>query len=205
MKKFFTILCLFLLVSCSPEERVFDTYNHFLMIDGVLYIQEDPQKGMNREPVNGIVITRSDLDGKTGRIEKEIKYINGIKNGPYVEYYYNGQIEKKGQFKDGKENGYFEKFFEHGQLNISGTYINGEFIGPVEYFDGSGDLYLTEIHDRVRDDLYLTLRVWENGEEPVCLDNGYITELWYLCEFFLVEQSPIQRSTPPSPNKEPSD
>ena len=65
---------------------------------------------------------------------------NELKDGPWINYYFNGQLAEKGNYKDGKREGPCSSYFcVNGQLMQKGSFKEGKREGPwISYHeDGS--------------------------------------------------------------------
>ena len=78
----------------------------------------------------------------TGKVtgKTQGRFRNGIKHGPWVNYYGNGQLGSKGTYKDGKEDGPWFRYWNNGQLWTKGTYKDGKREGPWVSYNVKGQL-----------------------------------------------------------------
>jgi len=68
--------------------------------------------------------------------EHKGNYKNGLKEGSWVSYYYNGKLYFKGNYKNGNHEGIWEYYRNNGQLHSKGKYKNGRREGYwVAYFN----------------------------------------------------------------------
>ena len=68
---------------------------------------------------------------------------NELKDGPWINYYFNGQLAEKGNYKDGKREGPCSSYFcVNGQLIYEGNYKDGKEEGPYSsyYYNGQSSL-----------------------------------------------------------------
>ena len=129
MKKLLTILCLVLLVSCSPP----DVPSHRLVQNGGLTYEV----GSN-DPYTGV----SSTSNQDGQLERKKEYEKGIElSDTTFDYYDNGQLWSQENYKYGKREGLCEKFYENGQLFDRENYKNGNKDGLSETFYDNGQLY----------------------------------------------------------------
>jgi len=109
---------------------------------------------------------------KTGKVESENNYLNGLKNGKYISYFHNGSlriegtyksgdatglwnyyyenggVSKTGNFKDDKKDSIWKAFYENGKLKSIILYKNGEPIDTAKYYDALGELMYTLVFDK---------------------------------------------------------
>ncbi len=113
MKKLLTILCLVLLVSCSPPPEV--PFDKLVERQGITY------KVNSTTPFTGSSVTYHE----NGQLQKKINYKNGEQDGLYETFYDNFQLNRKGNLKNNKEEGFWELFYENGQLEQRGNFKKG--------------------------------------------------------------------------------
>tara|TARA_B110000211_G_scaffold15032_1_gene15762 strand:+ start:519 stop:866 length:348 start_codon:yes stop_codon:yes gene_type:complete len=66
---------------------------------------------------------------------------NELKDGPWINYYFNGQLAEKGNYKDGKREGPCSSYFcVNGQLIYEGNYKDGKEEGPYSSYYYNGQL-----------------------------------------------------------------
>ena len=105
---------------------------------------------------DGISYEKFSSEPFTGRVSGELEfgaYKNGLKTGPWENYYENGQLESRGEyvngngvretyrrngqlwrrdeFVDGKRNGLFENYYENGQLRKREVWEDGELVSST--------------------------------------------------------------------------
>ena len=51
---------------------------------------------------------------------------NGLKHGPFSEYFSNNEKKEEGEFRNGKQEGKWNEWHENGQKSGEGEYQNGE-------------------------------------------------------------------------------
>ncbi|WLD11700.1 toxin-antitoxin system YwqK family antitoxin [Planctellipticum variicoloris] len=73
------------------------------------------------KPFQGQAVVRRE----NGSIESEVSFENGVKSGPFVDYYPNGRIECRGAMNGNVYDGEIEYLNEDGTLNKSETYDLG--------------------------------------------------------------------------------
>jgi len=154
LKELLTILCLVLLVSCSPPPEI--PTNKLVERQGITY------EVNSTTPFTGTSIEFFE----NGQPKEKRDYKDGKEDGPYEMYHENGQVEKRGHVEDGKEEGLWEHYFKNGQfyklikvrvdpekphglselfyedglLREKGDYKDGELEGPQERFYENGQL-----------------------------------------------------------------
>tara|TARA_B100000427_G_scaffold266961_1_gene232541 strand:- start:2849 stop:3454 length:606 start_codon:yes stop_codon:yes gene_type:complete len=77
---------------------------------------------------------------------EEITYENGIENGPYKRYHYNGQLEVEGTFNNGNQDGPWKFYYDNGQLEYEETYKDGIQDGLWKFYDENGQLEYEETY-----------------------------------------------------------
>ncbi len=139
MKKLLTILCLVLLVSCSPPPEV--PYDKLVERQGITY-----------EINSTTPFTGSSIDYySNGQLESRGTFKDGKMDGLLETYHENGQLSFRGNYKNGKpEDGVYERFREDGELQSREIYKNGEQDGLQEYFWNGRLLKSYEYKDGVR-------------------------------------------------------
>ena len=131
MKKLLTILCLVLLVSCSPPPEV--PSNQLVERQGIKY------EINSTTPFTGSSVSYHE----NGQLKKVENYKNGKREGVET-YFENGQLEFRGNYKNGEPDGLGEGFYDNGQLWNRENYNNGKLDGLREWFDEDGNLTKTE-------------------------------------------------------------
>lgn len=69
-----------------------------------------------------------------------ITNVEGILNGPFRKYYWNGRIKSEITYKNGKREGPARLYHENGELKTEGFYRGGKLEGPVKEYDEKGVL-----------------------------------------------------------------
>ena len=79
--------------------------------------------------------------GPSGDIDVLTRYLykDGIKDGPFTEFYGFGHVENEGTYKNGELNGLYETYDFSGYRNKRMNYKDGKLDGPYEVFRGYGD------------------------------------------------------------------
>jgi antitoxin component YwqK of YwqJK toxin-antitoxin module len=73
---------------------------------------------------------------ENGRLKRKGDYTDGDLDGPWVYYHDNGQLWTKGDLKDGELDGPWVEYHENGQLWSERDWKDGKIDGPwVEYYD----------------------------------------------------------------------
>lgn len=86
--------------------------------------------------INGIVMQYY----PDGKIQSEIPFIDGNRDGIEKKYYYNGQLEYKKEFKTNNLIGEYFEYHPNGQIAFNGFCVNGFFEGPFKQFYSNGKL-----------------------------------------------------------------
>jgi len=76
----------------------------------------------------------------SGIIRGEGSYRSGRMDGPYTSWHENGQLRQNANYSNGDLDGPYESYFENGQLNKKGYVSNGEWDGPFESYEENGQL-----------------------------------------------------------------
>ena len=71
---------------------------------------------------------------------QEGEYRDGLKEGPYTNFYPSGIIQAEGSYRSGLQDGPYTRWYENGQLRSEWTYSSGIFNGPYEEFGENGQL-----------------------------------------------------------------
>jgi antitoxin component YwqK of YwqJK toxin-antitoxin module len=72
---------------------------------------------------------------KNGKKSYEVKYNQGVNDGPALYWYENGNAKLEKHYQDTVLNGDFKAWQENGKQTVSGTYVNGKKDGKWLYFD----------------------------------------------------------------------
>ena len=60
---------------------------------------------------------------RDGSIKSQLVYVNGLKNGRYIEYFNNGLIKSEGSYIDDKKNGKWIGYYENGVIEYKRSYF----------------------------------------------------------------------------------
>jgi len=66
-----------------------------------------------------------------------------VRNGPFVEYYFNGHLKSVGTYTDNQKSGEWKSYFPSGAVKSSGEYNEGNKEGVWSYFFVSGQVQKT--------------------------------------------------------------
>lgn len=72
-------------------------------------------------------------------IRGEYNVINGLENGPFVNYRGN-TVEIEGTYKDGKLDGLYKSYYENGNLKREENYKDGELDGIAKWYHENGNI-----------------------------------------------------------------
>ena len=78
--------------------------------------------------------TATDSRGET------LSFINGLYDGEYKQWYYNGQLAIIAFYKDGKNEGEYKRWYDNGQLWEHSFYKNDEYDGEWKQWHKNGQL-----------------------------------------------------------------
>lgn len=87
------------------------------------------------------------LDGKyeeyfyNGKKKVDANYIHGQFHGPYMEYHCNGSLRDKGHYVRGMKDGTWVSYYSNGQLCYKCMYVHDEYHGVVEKYHRNGLLW----------------------------------------------------------------
>ena len=101
-----------------------------MTLDGVVYTEK-----FRDENVTGIIYK---MYGKKKVTLGQMK--DGIKEGKWTKWYWNGQKKEEGTYKNGKQDGLFTSWYENGQKSEEITYKDGEMI-EWTLWDENGNEY----------------------------------------------------------------
>ena len=106
--------------------------------EGIVYVkgEKKPYTGIiENYDLNGVLKIRNrykkgKLDDFTeyyenGKLQKDVMYKNGIKEGLYREYYEDGKLQKQGRYKNDVEEGRHTEYYGDETLKKEVTYENG--------------------------------------------------------------------------------
>ncbi len=86
---------------------------------------------------------------KNGKVNTELSYKNGEKDGLGRIYYINGNVNQEVVYKKGKREGLAKRFYENGKLYQETQYVDDKMEGYRKKYDEEGKLLSEEIY---RDD-----------------------------------------------------
>ena len=112
MKKLLTILCLVLLVSCSPTPPPEVPSDKLVERQGITY------KVNSTTPFTGTSVGYHE----NGQLEFRSNYKDGKPEGLWKRFHENGQLEGRGNSKNGEPDGLWENFHENGQTTSEKNY-----------------------------------------------------------------------------------
>ncbi len=124
MKIFLTIvISLVFVFPCFPQQNLNLAFpNEITYRDSIAYF--------HNSPFTGILV-----DKKTNKPLGE--FLNGYKNGKFIQYYSNGKIESEVEFSNGKIlDGKYVTYLKNGQIEQEETYKDGKIISIGKYKDG---------------------------------------------------------------------
>ena len=116
MKKYLPLFILFTSF-CFSQNRV--NVNNLVKYGEKYYKENDDR------PFNGVVF---DISKETGNKILNYKMVDGLKNGPYQEWYADGKPKSKGKYLNNLPNGIMINWDEDGKENLA-TYKNGKLNG----------------------------------------------------------------------------
>lgn len=82
---------------------------------------------------NNFNLTNYKLKNKTRYTAQEGTFVQGLEQGPWINYYPDGNILSVQNFKDGKLNGKFVSRDKYGKDIISGMYVDGDKDGEWRF------------------------------------------------------------------------
>ena len=170
MKQLLTILCLLILVSCSPEPKEVSS-DQLVERQGITY------EVNSQTPFTGGKVSYHD----NNQLKTKGNYIDGKRDGLWENFFSNGQLSITSNYKNGKQDGLQEIFYENGQLKMKGNLKDGKLDGLWEDFYSNGQL---ESRGNLMDGKLDGLREYyhENGSiESYCYKNGEEVDMSY-CE-----------------------
>ena len=134
MKTLLTILCLLILVSCSPTPEI--TSDQLVERQGITYEvnSQTPFTGISVEYYLDTIIN-NEFEERV--LKTRITFKDGIREGLKESFHPNSQLEVRGNYKNGLvEDGLYEYFDKDGNPTDTKEYINGEtFDIKFEYSD----------------------------------------------------------------------
>jgi antitoxin component YwqK of YwqJK toxin-antitoxin module len=159
MKILLSILCLLILVSCSPTPKI--PSDQLVERQGVSYEVNSttPFTGISVEYYLDTII-KNQFEERV--LFKSTTFNNGIKNGLYESFHPNSQLKTKENFLDGKEEGLQKKFFVNGQLQEKRNIENGELVLHQTFDQESNPLNDLTFTDGKKTGVEVTF--YENGQ-----------------------------------------
>ena len=183
MKNVLTILCLVLLVSCSPPPEV--PTDKLVERQGITY-QVNSEKPFTGTSVEHYLDTIIKDQFEERVLLKRTTYKDGVIDGLYESFHPNGQTGVRENYKLGLEHGLHEMFYKNGQLQETGNFKDGEIDGLHEWFNENGQLSITKNYKNGKEE-GLYEEYYENGElelsihSPQCYKNDEKIDMSY-CE-----------------------
>lgn len=138
-------------------------------------------EGVRREYNKDGNIAQSYIFSKGHIIGKGIVDENGLKQGPWIEFYENGIKKGEGKYKDNKKTGYWKFYYKNGNIEQQGLYnIKGNAEGEWKwYFINGNELLIQNFQDGIEEGLLTeyndTGKVITKGEYI----EGQETGAWY--------------------------
>ena len=91
-----------------------------------------------KNPFSGCAVLYDDY----GRLSFKRYYIEGLPEGPEIEYWKNGNLMSKRNFKKGKLHGLWEEYWENGKLSFRKNFKKDKLDGLWEKYNLNGNLIL---------------------------------------------------------------
>jgi antitoxin component YwqK of YwqJK toxin-antitoxin module len=123
MKKLFPLLSVLFLISFGLSQKDF-TMEEIVKVRGIYKLKFSDQV------INGNVYVKNN---KQKIIIGMIK--NGLKEGEWIDWYYNGVKQSEGIYSGGKENGKWLQYTPEGYLMYERNYKNGVLDGEHTYWE----------------------------------------------------------------------
>ena len=76
--------------------------------------------------------------GGASQLSRLTHYRDDLKDGPHMEFHYNGKVQVRGRHERGRRVGLWETFRDNGRLRYRGSYENGYRVGLWEEADWDG-------------------------------------------------------------------
>lgn len=73
-----------------------------------------------------------------GYITDEVKYTADKKDGKSIEYYPNGKIKSEMQYVNGETDGYYREYYKNGKLKREGAYVEDKSVGLWTGYEANG-------------------------------------------------------------------
>tara|TARA_B100001250_G_scaffold387215_1_gene384393 strand:- start:3106 stop:3609 length:504 start_codon:yes stop_codon:yes gene_type:complete len=132
-------------------------------------------KENDNEPFTGLVF---DIDKTTGKKILNYKMVNGVKNGFYKEFYFDGSKKYEEIFKNGKRDGSSILWYRSGKKWLHSFYKDGKIDGLWTWWYENGLKKEEFIYkDGIKNGLYI--KWYENGnkkQETTFIDDKLISE-----------------------------
>ena len=116
------IIIIVFFISCNKKQI---NFNELEERNGVYYEieKQKPFTGKSREYY------------KSGQLQEEGTFKNGILEGPYKKYYTNGKLYSKVTYKNNKLDGLLKRYYMEGQLWEEETYENGIYVESKRHYE----------------------------------------------------------------------
>ena len=90
-------------------------------------------------------------------------YKDGKREGPWVYYWFNGKLKEKANYKNGERDGPWVVHYENGRLDAKGDYKDGKLEGPwIGYYENGELSWKSDYKDGKREGSWVWY--WENGQ-----------------------------------------
>ncbi|HRE73256.1 MAG TPA: hypothetical protein PK798_09680 [Flavobacteriales bacterium] len=122
------------------RDGIWSYYTH----QGVLYKEEVYKETQ---------ITERRLLFPNGAIKEMIRYKDGMEEGAYEQWYFNGKYASTGWFNKGERNGYWHSYNADGTISSTAYYINGTPYGPQVDYSVSGTISAENYSDLEGNDI----------------------------------------------------
>ena len=173
MKKFYPFLSIFFLISvCNSQNKV--------NVNGLIKHKNKYFKKNDYVPFDGIVF---DVSKKTRNMILQFRMLNGLKNGPYEEWYASGKPKTTGGYFNDDSTDSWTKWYESGQKQSEKKYKDGKNDGLwTKWYESGQKQSEKKYKDGVRDGLWIEW--YENGQKEIesffqdGKERGLVTE-WY--------------------------
>jgi hypothetical protein len=94
------------------------------------------------------------IKNRDGSVISKYSYIDGLLNGPFIEYYWNGHMKCLGEYKDGLQNGDYSEWYEDGSLQEESKYVNGVKHGLCIYYMKDGYVTVSNMVNYINGEAY---------------------------------------------------
>jgi antitoxin component YwqK of YwqJK toxin-antitoxin module len=122
------------------DEKKDSTWRFYSDYDSALLSEESYKNGKK----DGI--TKTYYPGKG--VAEQMTWKNGVKEGPWIQYYTDGTIKMKAIYHNDEKNGLMEAFLPTGKPMFNGRYLNGDPDGTWMYYDDKGNPAKKEVYDK---------------------------------------------------------